>query len=407
MPENKDGSRLDSRIMPDGIRYFAVPYHGHERLFSFDTGQYYKHGRYNKRQKARYSRLLAGMNKAIARNERMCFLTLSTQYEKATDKYGNPILVNGHFLPKNQIEYNEKLAKINYAFTKLKQQIEFRWQTQKYQKICREQHLQPYKTYKKRGAKRKKKALYPELFKKCHVKLKYYKVKTSEGGGVLHIIFRKDQDCPMIHKNWIHRTWFKLWGSWNTSIKSVNLYETEGLSRYVISNYMNQQPILRMSYGHQWVYRGFSKAFRRVIESHSNLRRSSHRAKKEGHSTFKQAVRAWNQTIKSRECPKTGYQKRFGTNRQFFTDKYGNLNYTTWGRLKYPKKAYVTEIVKDHYGIEQLKTHIKQPDKFALRYPSYCYDEEGRLIRFPKGKIVISRAIHNPKLEQQKIYMYN
>ena len=54
-------------------------------------------------------------------------------------------------------------------------------------------------------------------------KLKYIKVKTSEGGGVLHIIFRKARDLPPIPKNWLHKTWDKIWGSWNTSIDEVSI----------------------------------------------------------------------------------------------------------------------------------------------------------------------------------------
>lgn len=296
--------------MPDGLRYWAVPYHGGFRLFCFETGRYFRAGTFTKRQKARYSRLQAGFKKAQSRNERVSFLTLSTAYEKAVDKYGVPLQVNGRFVPKNPTKYNQKIKGLNYAFTKMKQKIERYWQRKIYIRECKLLGQIPYTKSVKKGLVYLK-INYPRLFLTSFRKLKYYKIKTAEGGGVLHIIFRKDRDCPKIPKEFIHKQWLKIWGSWNSSIDQVKLTDGEKLSRYLIGQYFTKQPVIRMSYGHQWVYKGFSKSFKKVVETYGTMRREYFRAQKQQPSTFKQAIRVWNEAIEKGCLPKTQYQRRF------------------------------------------------------------------------------------------------
>ena len=79
---------------------------------------------------------------------------------------------------------------------------------------------------------------------------------------------------PPIPKNWLHKEWLKIWGSWNTSINEVPINDAYRMSSYVVGKYFVDQPVIRMSYGQQWVYTGFVKGFRKVIEVYANMRQS-------------------------------------------------------------------------------------------------------------------------------------
>lgn len=181
---------------------------------------------------------------------------------------------------------------MNYAWTKLKQQIEYYWQTKLYLGFCQKNHLEPYEIHG-----RKKSRKYPEYFEIFHFscKLKYIKVKTSEEGGVLHIIFRKAPDLPPIPKNWLHKEWLKIWGSWNTSIDEVPINDAYRTSTYVVGKYFVgkyfvAQPVIRMSYGQQWVYTGFVKGFRKVVDVYANMRQSPN-IEPEKYSLLKELLR--------------------------------------------------------------------------------------------------------------------
>lgn len=141
-------------------------------------------------------------------------------------------------------------------------------------------------------------------------KLKYIKVKTSEGGSVLHVIFRKARDLPPILKNWLHKTWNKIWGSWNTSINEVSIGDAYKTAAYVVGRYFVDQPVFRMSYGRQWVYPGFVKSFHNVIDVYANMRQSPN-IEQEKHTPFKRAIEVWNKNIENGCLPKPSYQKRF------------------------------------------------------------------------------------------------
>ena len=169
--------------MPDGNKYAIVKVHGEEWLFDFEHGRYFRlsNGFKTKKQKGHFMRVRSGVDLAIAKKERLDFLTLSTQYDKEQ--------------PEQRLKRVENL---NYAFTKLKQKIEYFWQKAFYLRFCRKNHLKPSEIHG-----RKKSIKYPEYWAMYRSKLKYIKVKTSEGGGVIHAIFRKPSTFPPIPKNWL------------------------------------------------------------------------------------------------------------------------------------------------------------------------------------------------------------
>jgi len=226
--------------MPDGQQYQI--YKG--RLFCINTGEYYKPGKFTKKQRRAYMRLKSGMTLGEARKERLCFMTLTTKYDKAK--------------PKSRLE---RVKVLNYAFTKLKQRIEYELQKRMYERYCKKKHLTPWVYHGK-----KKILHYPRLWERFFFKFKYFKIKTSEGGGVLHIVFRKGWNVPQIPYCWLSKQWQEIWGSWDVSISQVDRYSAERLSMYIVGQYMAKQPTLRMSYGQSWVYMGFRKTFKHLIE---------------------------------------------------------------------------------------------------------------------------------------------
>lgn len=125
--ERRSGSDLPEKYeMPDGKSYAIVKVHGIEKLFDFDSGRYYRPNSFSKKNKAHFMRVRAGVNLAIAKRERLDFLTLTTQYNKSQ--------------PEKRLE---KIKHLNYAWTKLKQKIEYFWQKQRYLNFCRKNHLLP------------------------------------------------------------------------------------------------------------------------------------------------------------------------------------------------------------------------------------------------------------------------
>ncbi|MCW4028688.1 MAG: hypothetical protein NWE92_03465 [Candidatus Bathyarchaeota archaeon] len=303
--------RLPSRIDPDSVLtsqddklYHKVKLHG---VYKDETGWHIKEGEpkteyidygdkwtgltkygkkgYSKKNKAHYSRVRSGLLVGETNQERIDFLTLSTQYNK--DR------------PQDRLK---RIPELNYAFTKLKQKIEYYWQKMRYEKFCKKNHLEPYEVHS-----RKKSVKYPEYWAMFRSKFKYIKVKTAEGGGVLHIIFRKPKDYPPIPKNWLHKQWYTIWGSWNTSIEEVPYSDVDRMSHYVVGKYFVKQPIIRLSYGQEWVFCGFVKSFKRIIECYANMKQSPDTPEK--HKPFKRAIEVWNKTIMTNCLPKNTRQR--------------------------------------------------------------------------------------------------
>jgi len=46
----------------------------------------------------------------------------------------------------------------------------------------------------------------------------------------------------------------------------IKINSAHGLAMYLVGQYFAKQPVLRMSYGHQWVYAGFKKSFIHLIK---------------------------------------------------------------------------------------------------------------------------------------------
>lgn len=114
-------------------------------------------------------------------------------------------------------------------------------------------------------------------------KMQYWKVKTKEGYGVLHVLFRIVDDkvprkvkknCPLprrmrgfVPHKWLSETWNKIHGA-----KIVEIHEIKGkkserdIAYYVVGNYVSKQPMERISYSQKWVCRGFAKKWKTFLE---------------------------------------------------------------------------------------------------------------------------------------------
>ena len=90
-------------------------------------------------------------------------------------------------------------------------------------------------------------ALKMRILRKCGFKMKYWKIRTNEGNGVLHIIFRG----KYIPQKWLSEQWADIHKSPIVDIRS--LHETRkgltGIVFYLVGNYLAKQSFERMSWG--------------------------------------------------------------------------------------------------------------------------------------------------------------
>jgi len=104
------------------------------------------------------------------------------------------------------------------------------------------------------------------IFRKFHFKMKYWKIRTNEGNGVLHIVFRG----KFIPQEWLSTQWTDIHQSPIVDIRS--LYETanglKGICFYLIGNYLSKQSFERMSWGYSWVFPAFVGCWKRLVEKY-------------------------------------------------------------------------------------------------------------------------------------------
>jgi hypothetical protein len=112
-------------------------------------------------------------------------------------------------------------------------------------------------------------ALKMRIFRKFHFKMKYWKIRTNEGNGVLHIIFRG----KYVPQPWLSEQWADIHKSPIVDIRS--LYETRkgltGIVFYLVGNYLAKQSFERMSWGYSWVFPALASYWKRLVESARGL----------------------------------------------------------------------------------------------------------------------------------------
>jgi len=109
-------------------------------------------------------------------------------------------------------------------------------------------------------------ALKMRIYRKFHFKMKYWKIRTNEGNGVLHIIFRG----KYIPQRWLSEQWVAIHKSPVVDIRSLRETRSglKGIVFYLIGNYLSKQSFERMSWGYSWVFPGFVMAWKRLVEKY-------------------------------------------------------------------------------------------------------------------------------------------
>jgi hypothetical protein len=122
-------------------------------------------------------------------------------------------------------------------------------------------------------------ALKMRILRKYGFKMKYWKIRTNEGNGVLHIVFRG----RYIPQRWLSSQWADIHKSPVVDIRS--LCETRkgltGIVFYLVGNYLAKQSFERMSWGYSWVFPAFVRSWKSIIEKYG----------------FKQALFLWNRLL--------------------------------------------------------------------------------------------------------------
>ena len=293
--------------MSDGRLYHKIEINGKQELVYLPRNQWehveiYSEKRLTRKQSRAFMALNSGLQLGMTKKDRLIFMTLTTQYDK-TDPNQRKTYMKG----------------LNKAFTLLKQKIERTQRRQIYTKYCTKHNLTPFtKTWRS-----KESIQYPQIYEKSKFKFTYFKVKTSEGAGVLHIVFRKDHNVPKLPQEWVSQEWAKIWhGSWNVNLQQIKYSDSVKTSFYIIRGYIQNQPVVRISYGHQWVYQGFRKAFINLINTYG----------------YKRALEIWKNNMKTGFLPTKAqtYQRKIfgkvGTDNKWHSKRY-------YGKPIKPKEA--------------------------------------------------------------------
>lgn len=226
---------------------------------------------YNAKQKRLFHRTFSGLQVAKHREQITIFWTLTTKYEK--DQKQTALLraeeeLNSHFVIwKKRIcryvqrKWFDQWFKQNYPNTNLKT-VEGR-RLYKNAKNHLYRARGPKKYYNNQGIEcPPPKYCFKKWYDKFQYKMCYIKVRTTEGGGVIHGILRKDSNVPMLDFNFLQNAWKEI----HHNSHRIEIHEIkdrhEGLAGakdtafYLCGNYFNQQPVVRQSSSYNWIFQG-------------------------------------------------------------------------------------------------------------------------------------------------------
>lgn len=100
------------------------------------------------------------------------------------------------------------------------------------------------------------------IFRKFGVLLPYFKVRTNEGYGVLHVLYRSEKYLP---QQWLSKEWSRIHLSSYVYVKEA----PDDAARYIVAQYVSSQDssYQRCSWSHNWVCKGFVKAWHDIVRS--------------------------------------------------------------------------------------------------------------------------------------------
>lgn len=102
---------------------------------------------------------------------------------------------------------------------------------------------------------------------------RYYCLRTTEGNGVLHILYWGH----FIPQEWISEKWKQIHDASIVDIRKcyTNRRTVNGIVGYLLTHYLKNQPIKRMSYGWRWAWLGFCKSWKNVKDTYGSLKYST------------------------------------------------------------------------------------------------------------------------------------
>ncbi len=115
--------------------------------------------------------------------------------------------------------------------------------------------------------RKEQRRLYKYNFHRFKYKLCYLKVRTTEGGGVIHVLIRKDPNISKFDQKWCSQEWERIHGAKIVSFERIEVDPEQPLKDalnsafYFCGNYFNQQPVVRQSSSYDWIFRGAAYAW--------------------------------------------------------------------------------------------------------------------------------------------------
>jgi hypothetical protein len=178
---------------------------------------------WDKKQKRAFQNLTTGFKIGNKQNEKIRFLTLTTSEIQA----------------KNQ-EYD--INNLNENIRRLKQRIK----RLTVAKLIISGYLKTEDIRK----------YYPNIKLGKKFKYEYFRIRTNEGNGVAHIVY-KGEFLPYV---WLVDNWLDLHNSWNIDIRLIKK-DFKKQSRYIVSQYLSNQETsyIRSSQSWGWIIRAYCK----------------------------------------------------------------------------------------------------------------------------------------------------
>jgi len=97
------------------------------------------------------------------------------------------------------------------------------------------------------------------ILRKWGCEFEYLRLRTSEGFGVLHIIYKG----AFIPHSWLKKQWYDIHRAEIVFIQA--LHGRKRLARYLVSNYVaGHHSFMRQSWSWRWVFRGFVGVWYRI-----------------------------------------------------------------------------------------------------------------------------------------------
>lgn len=98
-------------------------------------------------------------------------------------------------------------------------------------------------------------------------KLEYFRLRTDEGFGVLHIVYRG----PYIPHRFLKRSWTEIHGAEIVYIQALR-GKSRRIAGYLVGHYLaGHHSFMRQSWSWGWVFRGFVRSWRRTLDGSNSL----------------------------------------------------------------------------------------------------------------------------------------